>query len=134
MSRYSGQALVDKYAADAATAVAMFAKAKMPVYCVSTPLSESQSLLYTNLTPLDVMFSQLPARFPVGNEVRYIDGATPLQWHGKFSFTLPCLPWEVCTGRWPDGTKTVVVRQADGTRAQRFALAISGPVSRDFRL
>ena len=152
----TGQALVDKYAADAAVAIAMFAKAKVPVYFVAAPMSQSQSLLYTNLTPMGVMFSRLPARFPAGNLVRYIDGATPLEWHGKFSFTLPCLTWETCTGRWPDGTKTVVVRQADGTHfcpvtervnpdgsrtcpvpmmgAQRFALAISGPLSRDFHL
>jgi hypothetical protein len=153
---YSGQALVNKYAADSATAIALFARAKVPVYFVSTPLTRSQSLLYTNLTPLDVMFSQLPARFLAANMVRYIDGATPLEWHGKFSATLPCLPWETCTGRWPDGTRTVVVREADGVHfcpvaetvhpdgsrtcpvpmpgAQRFAMAISGPVSRDFHL
>jgi len=153
---YSGQALVNKYAADSAAAIAMFARANVPVYFVSTPLSKGQSLLYTGLTPLGVMFSQLPARYPAGHIARYIDGANPLEWHGKFSATLPCLPWETCTGRWPDGTKTVVVRQADGVHfcpvtetvhpdgsrtcpvampgAQRFALAITGPISRDFHL
>jgi hypothetical protein len=153
---YSGQGLVNKYAADSAAAIAMFSAAHVPVYFVSTPLSRTQSLVYTGLTPLDVMFSQLPARFPAGRLVRYIDGANPLEWHGKFSFTLPCLSWETCTGRWPDLTRTVVVRQADGVHfcpvaevmqsngfrtcpvpmpgATRFALAISGPVSRDFHL
>ena len=152
---YSGQALIDKYGADSAIAITMFTKAKIPVYFVSTPLSRVESPKYTGLTQLGGMFSTLPARFPAGGMVRYIDGATPLEWRGKFSATLPCAAWETCTGRWPDGTRTVVVRQTDGTHfcpvaqratpllrscpvampgAQRFALAIAGPIIRDFHL
>jgi hypothetical protein len=153
---YSGQALIDKYEADSAAAIAMFAKAHIAVYFASSPLSSYQSLQYTDQTPLGVMFSRLPARFPSGRAVRFIDAATPLEWHGKYSKTLPCLSWERCTGRWPDGTKTVVVRQSDGVHfcpvgvkavkgvvpacpvlspgAERFALAMISPVARDFHL
>jgi hypothetical protein len=85
-----------------------------------------------------------------------VDAATPLEWHGKFSATLPCLSWEKCTGRWANGTRTVVIRQSDGVHfcpiaettikgvvqtcpvtspgAVRFALAIQTPVFRDFGL
>ena len=102
------------------------------------------------------MFSQLPGRFPAGGLVRFIDGAAAVEWHGRYSLTLPCLPWEACTGHWPDGTRTVVVREADGAHfcpvtevpagggftrcpvymggAARYALAIAGPVLRDFHL
>ena len=153
---YSGQALVDKYAADAAAVIARFTKAKIPVYVASSPLSASQSRIYTNQSPLGLMFAGLPARFPAGHAVRFIDAASPLEWHGKFSATLPRLSWERCTGRWPDGTKTVVVRQDDGTHfcpvpeksikgvvpicrvpspgARRFALAMIGPRAHDFHL
>jgi hypothetical protein len=154
---YSGQALVNKYAADSALVIALFGQAKIPVYFVSTPVSAGQAKQgYVGLMPIDAMFSTLPARYPAGHIARYIDGASPLEWHGRFSATLPCLPWETCTGRWPDGTKTVVVRQADGTHfcpvaetvnpdgsktcpvfmpgAQRYATAIAGPILRDFHL
>jgi hypothetical protein len=152
----SGQALVDKYAADAAAVIAQFAKVKITVYFVGAPLSATQSRLYTNLSPLGQMFSRLPARFPASHAVRFSDAATPLEWHGKFSATLPCLSWERCTGRRPDGTRTVVVRQSDGEHfcpvaetavrgvlptcpvpapgAIRFAIAVVGPLAHDFRL
>jgi hypothetical protein len=104
------------------------------------------------------MFSQLPTRYPEGGLVRFIDGAAAVEWHGHYTDTLPCLPWEKCTGRWPDGTPTVVVREADGTHfcpvkevpipngggftqcpvymggATRYALAIAGPILRDFHV
>jgi hypothetical protein len=154
---YSGQALVNEYAVDSGLVIALFARAKIPVYFVSTPVTAGQAMQgYVGLMPIDAMFSTLPARYPDGGIARYIDGASPLEWHGRYSATLPCLPWETCTGRWPDGTKTVVVRQADGAHfcpvtetvnadgsktcpvfmpgAQRFATAIAGPILRDFHL
>ena len=151
-----GQALVNKYAADAKYAISIFAARHVPVYFMSTPLSIYQSKDYTGLSPMGQMFAHLPARYPTGDLVRYIDGATPLELNGKFTYTLPCLPWETCTGHWTNGTKTVVVRESDGFHfcpvaekpnafgvrgcpvampgAGRFALAMSGTVSRDFKV
>ncbi len=151
-----GQALVNKYSADSRYAIGIFSRRGIPVYFMSTPLSIYQSKVYTGLSPLGQMFSQLPARFPAGNLVRYIDGATPLELNGKFTYTLPCLPWETCTGRWANGTKTVVVRQPDGFHfcpvnekpnifgivvcpvpmpgASRFALTMTGAISRDYKI
>jgi hypothetical protein len=156
---YSGQALVNKYASDSAYVISLFTHAHVPVYFVSTPISRGQAAQgYVGNTPFGVMFSQLPARYPAGGLVRFIDGAAAVEWHGHYSDTLPCLPWETCTGHWPDGTKTVVVREADGTHfcpvkevpipdgggltqcpvymggAARYAMAIAGPVLKDFHL
>jgi len=135
---YAGQAAINKYAADSAAAIAMFRAAKVTVYFLSTPISRAESAL------------------SAGTLVRYIDAATPLEWHGKFALTLPCASGETCTGTAPNGTRTVVVRQSDGVHfcpveetmaadgsrscpafmpgAQRFAALIERPISRDFGL
>jgi hypothetical protein len=154
---YSGQALINKYASDSAYVISLFTRVHVPVYFVSTPISRAQAAQGdVGNTPLGVMFSQLPARFPAGGLVRFIDGAAAVEWHGHYTDTLPCAPWETCTGHWPDGTPTVVVREVDGTHfcpvkevpvpggftrcpvymggAARYALAISGPVLRDLHL
>jgi len=156
---YSGQALVNKYFRDAAYAIGLFTRAKIPVYFVSTPISRGQAAQDdVGNTPLGKMFAGLPARFPASGLVRFIDGAAAVEWHGHYSQTLPCLSWEKCTGRWPDGTRTVVVREADGAHfcpvkevpipggngfttcpvysggATRFALAITGRLTHDFHL
>ena len=90
------------------------------MYFVSTPISRVQAAAgAVGNTPLGVMYSQLPARYPAFGLVRFIDGAAAVEWHGHYTDTLPCLPWETCTGHWPDGTPTVVVREADGLRWHR---------------
>ncbi len=156
---YSGQGLINKYAADSAYVASLFTRAHVPVYFVSTPISRAQAAHGdVGNTPLGVMFSKLPSRFPAGGLVRFIDGAAAVEWHGHYTNTLPCAPWETCTGHWPDGTRTVVVREADGAHfcpvkevpipggngftrcpvymggAARYAMAIAGPVLRDFHL
>jgi hypothetical protein len=153
----SGQAAINKYASDAAMVIAFFSSQHIPVYFVSTPIIWADAKNgVVGMTPLGRMFSTLPARYP-GIGVHFIDAAAAVEWHGHYSATLPCLPWETCTGRWPDGTKTVVVRQADGVHfcpvkevpipgnpfglqqcpvymggAFRFVTAITGPILRDF--
>ena len=154
---YSGQANVTKYRADSAVAIALLTRANVEVYFASTPISRADAALgYVGNTPLGVMFSTLPARFPAAGRVHFIDAAAAVEWHGRFSFTLPCQAGETCTGRWPDGTKTVVVRQSDGGHfcpvtetvapdgsrscpvpmpgARRFAAATAAPILRDFGL
>ena len=156
---YSGQALVNKYASDAAYVIRLFTSRHIPVYFISTPISRGQAAQGdVGNTPMGVMFSKLPARYPKNHLVRFINAAAAVEWHGHYTNTLPCLPWEKCTGRWPDGTRTVVVRQADGAHfcpvkevpipggggllrcpvymggAARYAMAIAGPVLKDFHL
>ncbi len=155
---YSGQALVNKYAADSATAIALFSKAGIPVFFVSTPISRGQAAQgAVGNTPFGFMFATLPARFPAGHLVQFIDAAQAVEWQGHYSDTLPCQAGETCTGTWPDGTKTVVVREADGTHfcpvkevpvdggpsttcpvpmpgAERYARAIATPILQAFSL
>lgn len=153
----TGQALINKYAADAATIIGIASKAKVPVYFASTPIYRAQASLYVGDTPLGVMESTLPARNP-GKKVRFIDAALSVELNGHYTDTLPCLPGEACSGHWPKGTNTVVVREADGGHfcpvkevstgnsfgsttcpvyspgARRYALAITGRISADFHL
>jgi hypothetical protein len=155
---YTGQALINKYAADSAMAISMFSKAGIPVFFVSTPISRLEAAKgYVGDTPIDFMFGTLPSRYPAGHLAQFIDGAQAVEWHGHYSATLPCQAGETCTGSWPDGTKTVVVREADGTHfcpvkevsvdgsatttcpvpmpgAERYARAIATPILRAFSL
>jgi len=145
-----GQALIDKYVADAGIAIDLAIRAHVPIYFVSPPIYREDAAKYVGTTPLGDMYSTLPARYP-GERVRYIDAAESVEWHGHYTDTLPCQPFEHCTGRWPDGTKTVVVREADGRHfcpaaeiwwdcpvpapgAMRYAAAITSRVLADFRL
>ncbi len=109
----SGQALINKYAADARTVIAIAGAVHVPVYFASTPIFKQDASLYVGDTPLGVMYSTLPAAFP-GGMVRFIDAAQSVEWQGHYTDTMPCQRFEHCTGRWPDGTPTVVVREADG--------------------
>lgn len=155
---YTGQALINKYAADSAKAIALFAKARVPVYFASVPITRAESAQgYVGDTPLGKMYSRLPAEHP-GGIARFIDAALAVEWHGHYTATLPCAAGETCTGRWPDGTKTVVVREADGRHfcpvaevpsgnsfgwlicpvgmpgAKRYMIAITGRVLHDFKV
>lgn len=113
-TQLTGQELLDRYATDAAQAVAIFAKANVPVYFASVPISRADAAFgAVGNTPLGKLYATLPARFPAGI-ARFVDAAQAVEWHGHYSDTLPCENGEKCTGRWPDGTPTVVVREADG--------------------
>jgi hypothetical protein len=146
--------LVAKYRGDAMTAIGFAQAAHATVYVASSPIPGFQARLYTGQTPLGTMYSQLPSAYP--GVVRFIDGANPLEWQGKYTATLPCATNEKCTGQWANGTKTVVVRQNDGMHfcptpvkvvlgvtdpcpvyspgAARFAAALADPVISDYDL
>jgi hypothetical protein len=110
----TGTALIDKYRSDAATAIAIFAKAHVPVYFASVPISRDNAAAgMVGNTPLGKMYATLPKLYP-GGTARFVDAAQAVEWHGRYSDTLPCQKGETCTGHWPDGTPTVVVREADG--------------------
>lgn len=155
-SKLLGQDLVQKYLADSTAAIDLFTRAKVPVYFVTNPLDSVKSQRFINFDQIGQLFSQMPKLHPAGGLVRWIDAASPLEDHGHFTYTLPCQPWETCTGAAPDGSRTVTVRQEDGLHfcpvdlyqdaggnwlcptampgAVRYAVAISGPVLRDFGL
>ena len=106
---------MNKYQFDSAGVIGFFSQAHVPVYFVSAPISRAQGAQgYVGNAPVGALFSKLPAIYPAGGLTRFIDGAAAVEWHGHYTDTLPCAPWETCTGHWPDGTRTVVVREADG--------------------
>jgi hypothetical protein len=146
----SGQALIDKYESDARIAIMYAYAAHIPIYFASTPILKADADKYVGDTPLGEMFKSLSGQFP-GGLVRFIDAAQAVEWLGHYTDTMPCAAFEHCTGRWPDGTRTVVVRAADGIHfcpvpeiffdcptampgAMRFAAAITKPVLTDFRI
>ncbi len=146
----SGQALIDKYESDARIAIMFAARSHIPIYFVSTPISKADADKYVGDTPLGQMFANLAKEIP-GGFVRFIDAAQAVEWRGHYTDTLPCAAFEHCTGRWPDGTPTVVVRNADGVHfcpvqeiffdcptsmpgAMRFAAAISKQVLVDLHV
>ncbi len=109
----TGAALIDKYRSDAAAAIAIFEHAHVPVYFASVPISRANAAAgMVGNTPLGKMYATLPKLHPGGT--RFIDAAQAVEWHGHYTDTLPCEKGETCTGHWPDGTATVVVREADG--------------------
>ena len=124
----TGAAMINKYRADAAAAIAIFAKAHVPVYFASVPISRSDAAAgIVGNTPLAKMYATLPRLHPL--TARFIDAAQAVERGGRYTDTLPCKKGETCTGHWPDGTATVVVREADGkhsARSPRCRPAISG--------
>jgi hypothetical protein len=109
----TGTAMINKYRADAAAAIAIFAKAHVPVYFASVPISRDDAAAgIVGNTPLGKMYATLPRLHPL--TARFIDAAQAVERGGRYTDTLPCEKGETCTGHWPDGTATVVVREADG--------------------
>ncbi len=147
----TGQALLDKYAADAAKVIALFTRARVPVYFVSTPLTRAEAAKgYVGMNPLSRLFSRLPAKNP-GWIVRFINAGAAVLNNGHYTDTLPCLYFEKCgaSGR-------VVVRQSDGVHfcptkevpigggftkcpvampgAMRYVMAMTGRILGDYHL
>ena len=66
---------------------------------------------WTNANPNTVALNQLSASVAATNAgVTYVDAGQAVMADGAFTWTLPCLPTEPCTG--PSGTN--VVRAPDG--------------------
>jgi hypothetical protein len=150
----SADEIISKYRGDLLTAIGIAQSAHATIYLASSPIPGFQASVYSGQTPMGTMYSQLAAAYP--GTVRFLDGATPLEWKGKYTATLPCGPGETCTGRWADGTSTVIVRQSDGIHfcpvtvqvvrgvpsmcpvyspgAARFAAALADPIVRDYDL
>jgi hypothetical protein len=143
----TGQALLNKMYSDAKIVISFAYRAHVPVYFASTPIEAPDANKYVGDTPLGQMYSRLPGLYP-GGLVRFIDAAQSVEWKGHYTTTMPCAVFEHCSGHWPDGTPTVVVRSTDGVHfcpvaeiffncptsmpgAMRFAAAITKPVITD---
>ena len=95
-----------KYVKDAETAVAIFGSVGARVVLVGLPLDASAGGS-RNVTTLNHNYESLAT----GNgDVTYDDAGQAVLAAGRFTRTLPCLPFEPCTG--PAGTN--IVRAPDG--------------------
>jgi hypothetical protein len=95
-----------KYGADARTAIATFRPEGARMVLVGAPVDESSSLT-GNVAALNQVYATAAAGQP---GVTYVDAGTAVEQAGAFTFTLPCLADEPCTG--PNHTN--VVRSPDG--------------------
>jgi hypothetical protein len=95
-----------KYTADTQTAISIFRSVGTQVILVGLPLDASASLSQ-NVTALNQIYQSLAAS-NVG--VTYDDAGQAVMANGQFTWTLPCLSGEPCTG--PAGTN--IVRAPDG--------------------
>ncbi len=96
-----------KYEADIQTAIDIFRPYGTEVFLIGLPFNAA-ALENQNVTNLNQLYSSLAAA-NVG--VSFVDAGQAVMANGAFTWTLPCLPTEPCTG--PAGTN--VVRSPDGT-------------------
>jgi hypothetical protein len=95
-----------KYASDARAAIALFRPEGARVILVGAPIDVSSSLT-ANVLALNQVFASVATGLP---GVTYVDAGTAVEQGGAFTFRLPCMSDERCSG--PNGTN--VVRSPDG--------------------
>ena len=95
-----------KYQSDITTAVSILRAGGASVILVGVPLDSAASL-NSNIDTLNALYASIAAQNP---GVSYVDAGQAVMANGQFTWTLPCLPTEQCTGA--NGTNTV--RQPDG--------------------
>ncbi len=96
-----------KYHADMQAAIDLLRAAGAEVFLVGLPYDNN-----TALNPIEANLNQIYASLAAANTgVDYVDAGQAVMDHGAFTWTLPCLPGEPCTG--PSGTN--VVRAPDGS-------------------
>lgn len=137
-----GEALVAKYAADAAVAVSMLRERDVPVLIVGSPIGADSD----NAAHVNQAYEALADQWSTeGGGVTYVDaGASVLTPSGSYTLRLPCLDTEVGTEGCEDGQ--ILVRAPDGIHfcptqsggtekcpvyssgAHRFATAIAAAV------
>jgi hypothetical protein len=108
MTGYSmgSTAYYDKYRADAQQASDIFRSHGIPVILIGSPLA-AWANLSANVTFLNQIYLSLVTANP---GTSYVDAGQAVLANGRFTLTLPCFPFEPCTG--PSGTN--VVRSPDG--------------------
>jgi hypothetical protein len=137
-----GDALVAKYASDAAMAVSMLRERDVPVLLVGSPIGADSD----NAADVNATYEALAAQWSAnGGGVTYVDaGAAVLTPTGGYAQRLPCLDTEVGTEGCENGQ--ILVRAPDGIHfcptqsggtqkcpvyssgAHRFAMVIAGAV------
>ena len=143
---------VSKYCVDVSAAIHLFLTVGTHVFLDGTPISYAQSVSHDrHWNDLNRAFAALAAKYR--RDVTYVDAGRAVEGPGgTFTWTLPCLSTEPCTGPTVAGVRTNVVRSPDGAHlclidngnapgcgsyssgAFRFASAMANPVIKAFHL
>ncbi len=141
-------AYFQRYAADSETAINIFAAVGAHVYIAGTPISQNSTAGWDTL---DHVYAAVAGSSP---DATYVDAGASVENDGQFTFTLPCLSFEPCTGPVVNGVPSNLVRDPSGTHfcptgnftivgesgycdvwssgAFRYGLAMASGVARDF--
>jgi len=149
-------AAITRYCSDITAAINVFLGVGTHVFLVGTPIDRAQWIAHDrDWDALNLAFAALAAKHT--GHVTYVNAGKAVEGaHQSFVRTLPCLFFEPCTGPTVDGVRSDVVRSPDGVHfcpdqsgsaaghvglcdvyssgAYRFALAMAGPVIREFDL
>lgn len=107
----TGAAYLDRYRADAATVIATFAPIGAQVLFAGGPLTRAAAERGDGQA-LNAMYARLAGAH---DAVRYVDAGAAVLDDGEWAATLPCLPFEPCTGGTDAaGVPVNVVRAPDG--------------------
>ena len=94
-----------KYQTDIQTAIDIFRPYGTEVFLIGIPYNAS-STQNQNVADLNQLYASVAAANP---GVTYVDAGQAVMANGVFTWTLPCLPTEPCTG--PSGTNVVRLPQ-----------------------
>ena len=154
--RFGSPAAVTLYCTAISTAISVFLGLGTHVFLIGTPITRFESTAHdSDWNALNLAFASLAAKHP--SRVTDVDAGRAVEGPGhSFVSTLPCLFFEACTGPTVAGVRTNVVRSPDGVHfcpdqignavgvvpgcdsyssgAFRFAVAMAGPVIREFGL
>jgi hypothetical protein len=149
-------AAITRYCGDTTEAINLFLAVGTHVFLDGSPIDYSQWVTHDrHWNDLNSALSALAARYP--GRVSYVDAGRAVEGPGhSFTWTLPCLSFEPCTGPVVSGLRTNIVRSSDGVHfcpansgnsqgqvapcdvfssgAFRFAMAMAAPVITDFHL
>jgi hypothetical protein len=95
-----------KYQSDLQSAIDIFRPAGTEVFIVGLPYDESAGL-NQNVTKLNQLYASVAS---ANSGVTYVDAGQSVMAKGAFAWSLPCLPYEPCTGT----AGTNIVRSPDG--------------------
>ena len=154
--RFGSRAAVALYCSTISTAINVFLGLGTHVFLIGTPITRAEWMAHdSDWDALNAAFAALAAKDPA--RVTYVDAGKAVEGpHQSYVSTLPCLFFEACTGPTIAGVRTNLVRSPDGVHfcpdqignavgvapgcdtytsgAFRFAMAMAGPVIREFGL
>jgi hypothetical protein len=141
-------AYFEQYAADSETAINIFAAVGAHVYIAGAPISFHSTAGWDTLNHV---YAAVAGSSP---DATYVDAGASVENGGQFTFTLPCLSFEPCTGPVVNGVASNLVRDPSGSHfcptgnftivgesgscdvwssgAFRYGLAMASGVARDF--